>query len=112
MGYPRLGITHTSIVYLQVVWGWVCEDEVELPGNLYFKLFNHTVSLINIQVIAMTILGMKQPSILYSSLVVVSAVTGFISSHVVDQALSVGFRVRGTTRSLRKKNPPLGVDVF
>jgi nucleoside-diphosphate-sugar epimerase len=47
----------------------------------------------------MTIPGIQNPAISYGSLVVVSGVTGYIGSHVADQALSAGFRVRGTTRS-------------
>lgn len=36
------------------------------------------------------------------SLVVVSGVNGFIASHVADQLLQAGYRVRGTVRSLRR----------
>lgn len=36
------------------------------------------------------------------SLVVVSGVNGFIASHVVDQLLLAGYRVRGTVRSLKR----------
>ncbi|KAI9660479.1 MAG: hypothetical protein M1821_009829 [Bathelium mastoideum] len=36
------------------------------------------------------------------SLVLVTGVTGYIGSHVVDQCLKAGFRVRGTARDTRK----------
>lgn len=50
----------------------------------------------------MPIPGIQDPAIPYGSLIVVSGATGFIGSHVVDQALSAGYRVRGTTRNARK----------
>jgi nucleoside-diphosphate-sugar epimerase len=36
------------------------------------------------------------------SLVLVTGVNGFIGSHVADQFLAAGYRVRGTARDLRK----------
>ncbi|KAL1847265.1 hypothetical protein Daus18300_014000 [Diaporthe australafricana] len=48
----------------------------------------------------MPLKGIPSPAIPYGSLIVVSGVNGYIGSHVADQALSAGFRVRGTTRSL------------
>jgi nucleoside-diphosphate-sugar epimerase len=36
------------------------------------------------------------------SLVVVTGVNGFIASHVVDQLLTAGYRVRGTVRNAKK----------
>lgn len=33
---------------------------------------------------------------------VVTGVSGFVGSHVADQALSSGYKVRGTTRSVAK----------
>src|SRR4051812_5647887 len=36
------------------------------------------------------------------SLVVVTGANGFIASHVVDQLLQAGFRVRGTVRSTKR----------
>ncbi len=36
------------------------------------------------------------------SLVLVTGVNGFIGSHVADQLLEAGYRVRGTTRNLEK----------
>lgn len=50
----------------------------------------------------MPLKSISSPAIPYGSLVAVSGVTGFIGSHVADQALAAGFRVRGTTRSLRR----------
>lgn len=50
----------------------------------------------------MPLRGISSPAIPYGSLVAVSGVNGFIGSHVADQALAAGFRVRGTTRSLRR----------
>lgn len=37
-----------------------------------------------------------------NSLVLVTGVNGYIASHVADQLLEAGYRVRGTTRSLSK----------
>ncbi|KAK2614900.1 hypothetical protein N8I77_001690 [Diaporthe amygdali] len=48
----------------------------------------------------MPLKGIASPDIPYGSLVVVSGVNGFIGSHVADQALSAGYKVRGTTRSI------------
>lgn len=50
----------------------------------------------------MPLKGVPSPAIPYGSLIVVSGVNGFIGSHVADQTLAAGFRVRGTTRSLRR----------
>jgi len=50
----------------------------------------------------MPLKGISSPAIPYGSLVAVSGVNGFIGSHVADQALAAGFRVRGTTRSLHR----------
>jgi nucleoside-diphosphate-sugar epimerase len=48
----------------------------------------------------MTIPGIPHPAVPYGSWVVISGATGFIGSHVVDQALAAGYKVRGTTRSV------------
>ncbi|KAJ4243684.1 hypothetical protein NW757_011111 [Fusarium falciforme] len=50
----------------------------------------------------MTIPGIKYPAVPYGSFVVISGVSGFIGSHVADQALAAGYKVRGTTRSVQK----------
>lgn len=50
----------------------------------------------------MPLKGIPSPAIPYGSLIVVSGVNGFIGSHVADQALAAGFRIRGTTRSLHR----------
>lgn len=50
----------------------------------------------------MPLKGISSPAIPYGSLVAVSGVNGFIGSHVADQALAAGYRVRGTTRSFRR----------
>lgn len=50
----------------------------------------------------MTIPGIRSPAIPYGSTIVVSGATGFVGSHVIDQALAAGFRVRGTTRDGKK----------
>lgn len=42
------------------------------------------------------------PAIPKDSLVLVTGANGFIASHVVDQFLQAGYRVRGTTRDLKK----------
>lgn len=36
------------------------------------------------------------------SLIVISGVNGFIGSHIADQLLAIGYRVRGTVRSLER----------
>lgn len=46
--------------------------------------------------------GIKTPAVPFGSLVVVSGVSGLIGSHVADQALAAGYKVRGTTRSVAK----------
>lgn len=50
----------------------------------------------------MPIPGIPQPAVPYGSLVVISGVSGFIGSHVADQTISAGYRVRGTTRDVSK----------
>ncbi|CAG9983179.1 unnamed protein product [Clonostachys byssicola] len=45
---------------------------------------------------------LNKPAIPFGSLVVISGVSGFIGSHVADQTLAAGYRVRGTTRNLQK----------
>ena len=50
----------------------------------------------------MTIPGIRDPAIPFGSLIIVSGVTGFIGSHVADQTLAAGYKVRGTTRNARK----------
>ncbi|KAM0286009.1 hypothetical protein ACHAQH_001199 [Verticillium albo-atrum] len=50
----------------------------------------------------MTIPGIKEAAVPYGSLVVVSAASGFIGSHVADQVLAAGYKVRGTTRSSQR----------
>lgn len=50
----------------------------------------------------MTIPGIASPAVPYGEFIVVSGVTGFIGSHVADQLLTAGYKVRGTTRSVRK----------
>ncbi|WVQ79197.1 hypothetical protein IAT38_001293 [Cryptococcus sp. DSM 104549] len=50
----------------------------------------------------MPIPGLTSLAIPYGSTIVISGATGFIGSHVVDQALAAGFKVRGTTRSVDK----------
>lgn len=42
------------------------------------------------------------PAIPKDSLVLVTGVNGYIGSHIADQLLEAGYRVRGTTRSLEK----------
>ncbi|KAF5007193.1 hypothetical protein FDECE_6455 [Fusarium decemcellulare] len=50
----------------------------------------------------MSTLNIKEPAVPFGSWVVVSGVTGFIGSHVADQTLAAGYKVRGTTRNLEK----------
>ena len=44
----------------------------------------------------------KPPAIAPSSLILVTGVNCFIGSHVADQLLQAGYRVRGTTRDTAK----------
>ncbi|CAG9952653.1 unnamed protein product [Clonostachys rosea f. rosea IK726] len=50
----------------------------------------------------MSIFHLNKPAIPFGSLVVISGVSGFIGSHVADQTLAAGYRVRGTTTNLHK----------
>ncbi|KZM24608.1 catalytic [Ascochyta rabiei] len=50
----------------------------------------------------MTISGIKSPTIPYGSTVVVTGCSGFIGSHVADQALAAGYKVRGASRDANK----------
>ncbi|KAF9701360.1 hypothetical protein EKO04_000278 [Ascochyta lentis] len=50
----------------------------------------------------MTIPGIKNPAIPYGSTIVVTGCSGFIGSHVADQVLAAGFKVRGTSRDSNK----------
>jgi len=50
----------------------------------------------------MTIPGIPNPAIPYGSTVVVTGCSGFIGSHVADQVLAAGFKVRGTSRDATK----------
>ncbi|KIM96687.1 hypothetical protein OIDMADRAFT_32614 [Oidiodendron maius Zn] len=50
----------------------------------------------------MTIPGIREPAVSFGSFVVVSGANGFIGSHVADQALAAGYRVRGMIRSVQK----------
>ncbi|KAL8801755.1 MAG: hypothetical protein Q9182_004227, partial [Xanthomendoza sp. 2 TL-2023] len=44
----------------------------------------------------------KSPAIPVGSLVLVTGISGFVASHVADQLLKAGYRVRGTTRDEEK----------
>lgn len=50
----------------------------------------------------MAILGIPNSAIPYGSTVVVTGCSGFIGSHVADQVLAAGFKVRGTSRDATK----------
>lgn len=50
----------------------------------------------------MTIPGIKNPAVPYGSLIVVTGCSGFIGSHVADQVLAAGYKVRGTSRDSQK----------
>jgi GDP-D-mannose dehydratase len=52
----------------------------------------------------MSALRIKDPAIPFGSWVVISGVSGFIGSHVADQALVAGYKVRGTTRDVQKSD--------
>lgn len=47
----------------------------------------------------MTSPGITHPVVPYGSTIVVTGATGLIGSHVVDQALAAGYKVRATSRS-------------
>ena len=48
------------------------------------------------------VLNGKPPVIAPGSLILVTGVNGFIASHVADQLISAGYRVRGTVRNATK----------
>ncbi len=50
----------------------------------------------------MTVPYIRGPVIPNGSTVVVTGCSGFIGSHVVDQVLTAGYRVRGTSRDANK----------
>ncbi|KAI8712117.1 Epimerase domain-containing protein [Fusarium sp. LHS14.1] len=50
----------------------------------------------------MALFNISKPTVPLGSWVVVTGVSGLVGSHVADQALRAGFRVRGTTRSTEK----------
>ncbi|KAF2633539.1 aldehyde reductase [Macroventuria anomochaeta] len=50
----------------------------------------------------MTIPGIKNPAIPYGSTIVVTGCSGFIGSHVAEQVLAAGYKVRGTSRDAKK----------
>ena len=52
----------------------------------------------------MTIPGIENPVIPYGSTIVVTGCSGFIGSHVADQVLNAGYKVRGTSRDANKNN--------
>lgn len=78
-----------------------------LCTSLNLAIFQHTQQTVQNRLesnlrVNMTIPGIKHPAIPYGSFVVVSGASGFIGSHVADQALAAGYKVRGTTRSSQK----------
>ena len=50
----------------------------------------------------MTVPGIKNPAVPYGSTIVITGCSGFIGSHVADQVLAAGYKVRGTTRDANK----------
>ena len=50
----------------------------------------------------MPIPGIMDPAIPLGSVVVISGVSGFLGSHIADQVLAAGYKVRGTTRSVER----------
>ncbi|KAH6642426.1 aldehyde reductase [Boeremia exigua] len=50
----------------------------------------------------MTLPGITNPAVPYGSTIVVTGCSGFIGSHVVDQVLAAGYKVRGTSRDAKK----------
>lgn len=50
----------------------------------------------------MTTLNLTNPAIPQGSHIVVTGVTGFIGSHVANQLLLAGYKVRGTTRDTQR----------
>lgn len=52
----------------------------------------------------MTIKAISEPAIPSGSLILVTGVNGLIASHVAEQCLNVGYRVRGTTRDAKKNS--------
>lgn len=52
----------------------------------------------------MPIPGIPNPAVPYGSLVVITGVSGLIGSHIADQTLAAGYKVRGTTRDVPKNS--------
>lgn len=50
----------------------------------------------------MTIKAISEPAIPSGSLILVTGVNGLIASHIAEQCLNAGYRVRGTTRDAKK----------
>lgn len=50
----------------------------------------------------MPIPGIPDPAVPYGSTIVITGCSGFIGSHVTDQVLSAGYKVRGTSRDVVK----------
>ena len=48
--------------------------------------------------------GIENPALPAGALVLVTGVNGFLGSHIVDQLLLAGYRVRGTVRNAEKNS--------
>jgi NADP-dependent 3-hydroxy acid dehydrogenase YdfG len=66
----------------------------------HFLIYLPKFLLIKFQIISLS--SKMAPAIPKDSLVLVTGVNGYIASHVADQLMEAGYRVRGTTRSLSK----------
>ncbi|QDS69750.1 hypothetical protein FKW77_010133 [Venturia effusa] len=60
----------------------------------------------------MTIKAFSEPAIPSGSLILVTGVNGLIASHVAEQCLKAGYRVRGTTRDAQKNSWMKKVEAF
>jgi NADPH:quinone reductase-like Zn-dependent oxidoreductase len=70
-----------------------------VPSHLEGSTTDQTAPDQALDINTMTIPGIPHPAVPYGSTIVVTGASGLIGSHVVDQALAAGYKVRATSRS-------------